>query len=100
MQRGGYVYILTNRFNRVLYTGVTARLGVRLQEHVEKANPQSFTSKYNVDKLVYYQGFGLIEDAIAFEKYVKGKSRSFKDNLINEFNPNWKSLNEEIYDWI
>ncbi len=64
MQRGGYVYILTNRFNRVLYTGVTAQLSVRLQEHIEKANPNSFTAKYNIDKLVYYRGFSSIEEAI------------------------------------
>lgn len=99
MQQGGYVYLLTNDRNSTLYTGVTANINTRLYEHITKVNPTSFTSKYNLHKLVFIQSFTTIEEAIAFEKYVKGKSRNFKTKLIEYKNPYWKSLNEEVRDW-
>ena len=70
MERGGAVYILTNINNSVLYTGVTSNLKSRFLEHKEKKHPNSFTSKYNLNKLVYYKGFHNIEDAIAEEKRI------------------------------
>jgi putative endonuclease len=71
MERGGAVYILTNKSNKVLYTGVTSQLKVRIFEHKEKIYPNSFSAKYNTNKLVYFVGFNNIEEAIAGEKRIK-----------------------------
>jgi len=67
MQYGGTVYILTNVHHEVLYIGVTSDLFARIPEHIMKVYPNSFTAKYNCNKLVYYETFGRIEDAIARE---------------------------------
>ncbi|MFA6393290.1 MAG: GIY-YIG nuclease family protein [Patescibacteria group bacterium] len=88
----GYVYINTNKRHTVLYTGVTSRLFGRSGEHKEKLNKSSFTSKYNVDKLVYYEHYESITDAIAREKQIKGYLRKKKIVLINSLNPEWKDL--------
>lgn len=96
MERGGAVYILTNRHNKVLYTGVTSNLKNRVFEHKEKMHPKSFTSKYNVNKLVYYKGFQHIEEAIGEEKRIKGGSRKQKVSLIESINPNWNDLFDKI----
>ena len=95
-QRGGYIYILSNKNNTVLYTGVTNNLKRRLEEHCLKLNPKSFTSKYNLNKLVYYESFFIIGDAIAREKQIKAGSRKKKELLINNINPEWNDLSEEI----
>jgi putative endonuclease len=100
MERGGYVYILTNKNNTVLYTGVTSNIRNRIFEHREKINKSSFTCRYNVDKLVYYETFHDIEVAIAREKQIKGGSRAKKIELINSKNPHWKDLRDEIEDFI
>lgn len=92
MERGGYIYILTNKNNTVLYTGVTSNLTKRLYEHRSGYYPNSFTSKYNVTKLVYYEGFISIDEAIAREKQIKAGSRQKKQDLINAFNPQWNDL--------
>ncbi len=92
MQYGGTVYILTNIHNEVLYIGVTSDLFTRIPEHINKVYPDSFTAKYNCNKLVYYETFGRIEDAIAREKALKKWNRKWKDKLINDFNPEWKDL--------
>ena len=82
MERGGYVYIMTNRTNKVLYTGVTSNLYNRICEHKNKYYPQSFTSRYNATKLVYFEFFIDIGEAIAREKKIKGGSRQKKLELI------------------
>ena len=92
MERGGYIYILTNKNNTVLYTGVTSNLSNRLVEHSTGFYEKSFTSKYNVTKLVYFEEFISIEEAIAREKQIKAGSRQKKLDLINRFNPEWKDL--------
>jgi putative endonuclease len=92
MEKGGAVYILTNNYNKVLYTGVTSNLKNRISEHKEKLHPNSFTAKYNVRKLVYFRGFNHIEEAIAEEKRIKGGSRAQKINLIESINKNWEDL--------
>ena len=92
MERGGAVYILTNKYNKVLYTGVTSDLKTRVFQHKEKIYPKSFTSKYNIHKLVYYKSFSTIEEAIAEEKRLKGGSRSQKIKLIESINKNWEDL--------
>ena len=88
------VYILTNQRNTVLYTGVTGNLPKRLWEHRNRADPQSFTARYNVHKLVYYETGGDIRAAIAREKQIKNWKRAWKIALIESTNPEWKDLSE------
>ncbi len=92
MERGGCVYILTNLNHTVLYIGVTSGLYFRIIEHREKKYPNSFTAKYNCCKLIYYEQFFEIEEAIAREKQLKNWKRQWKINLINEHNPHWDDL--------
>lgn len=89
-----YVYILTNIGNRVLYTGVTNNLERRLAEH-RIGIPGSFTTRYHVEKLVYYEVTECTEAAIAREKQIKAGSRGKKIKLINESNPGWRDLSED-----
>lgn len=86
-----YIYIHTNEHNSVLYTGVTNDLARRYKEHRDKLI-KGFTSKYNIDKLVYFEQFNMIEDAISREKQIKGYSRSKKRALIDSFNKEWSNL--------
>jgi putative endonuclease len=86
MQRGGTVYIMTNVHNTVLYTGVTSDLLKRVQEHKEKIHDKSFSASYKLNKLVYYQNYATIEEAIAEER-IKGGSRVKKLKLVDRFNP-------------
>jgi len=95
-QRGGCVYIVTNKLNSVLYTGVTSDIINRMREHKNKIYPNSFTSKYNCDKLVYYLFYYHIEEAITAEKLIKGSSREHKKQLITSLNPTWKDLYEDV----
>jgi putative endonuclease len=83
-----YVYILTNKTRSVLYTGVTNNIKKRLQQHQEKLNPKSFTSRYNVEYLLYFEKFTWIQLAIEREKEIKNLSRAKKLDLIREQNPN------------
>ncbi|WP_042723118.1 GIY-YIG nuclease family protein [Flavobacterium sp. B17] len=94
----GFIYIMTNKNNTVLYTGVTSNLPKRIQMHKEKFFELSFTSKYNVNKLLYWEAFQEIGDAIFREKQIKAGSRQKKLNLINSFNPEWKDLTDNIKD--
>ncbi len=96
MDKGGYIYILTNTNNTVLYTGVTNDLGKRIKEHQTGRFSNSFTGRYKVFKLVYYEKFMTIEDAIYREKQIKAGSRKNKIELINRLNPEWKNLEKEI----
>ena len=89
-------YILTNKAKTVLYTGVTNNLKRRLQEHNEKINPNSFTAKYNLNYLIYYEKYGWIQQAIAREKEIKLLRRDLKLELIKEFNPNMEFLNNQF----
>lgn len=90
------MYIMTNQYNKVLYTGVTSNVFKRVNEHKEKA-VAGFTSRYNVTKLVYYEEFATMPEAIAREKKIKGGSRQKKIDLINSTNPEWKDLYEEFF---
>lgn len=91
-----WTYILTNDHNTVLYVGMTNDLPTRLWEHRTKQNSKSFTAKYNISKLVYYEGFELITEAIDREKFIKGKSRQWKIDLIKTMNPEWIDLTEKV----
>ncbi len=95
MKKKGYVYILTNKNNTTLYIGVTSNLVKRIWEHKNKV-VEGFSSKYNLDKLVYYEVFEDIETAINREKYLKGKNRQYKTEIITNFNYKWKDLYEDI----
>jgi len=87
-----YVYIITNTYNTVLYTGVTNDLGRRVWEHRNKVNKSSFTSMYNIHKMVYYETFDYILDAIKREKQLKAGSRNKKIQLIEKSNKAWNDL--------
>jgi putative endonuclease len=87
MQKGGYIYILTNKNNTVLYVGVTSDLEKRIWQHRNGIFKNAFTAKYNVHKLVYFEEFDSIESAIAREKQIKSGSRQKKIDLINNENP-------------
>ncbi len=97
MQKGGFIYIMTNKRKTVLYTGVTSNLKTRVWEHANHELQNSFTDKYNVEYLVYYEWFDSIEKAIEREKQIKKWSREKKVNLIILKNIEWRFLNEEIY---
>jgi putative endonuclease len=90
-----YLYIMTNRNNTVLYTGVTNNLKRRVYEHKSKL-VDGFTKKYRINKLVYYEEFGGIYKAITREKQIKGGSRKKKIDLINNMNSHWHDLYEEL----
>ena len=87
-----YVYIMTNTYNTVLYIGVTNELKRRVNEHKMKVNPGSFTSVYNIHKLVYFEEFIYVNDAILREKQLKGGSRKKKIGLIEKSNKQWLDL--------
>ncbi|WP_214072778.1 GIY-YIG nuclease family protein [Mucilaginibacter sp. dw_454] len=91
-QRGGCVYIVTNKTHTVLYIGVTSDIRVRIWEHKNKVHPKSFTAKYNCNHLVYYCFYPHIEEAISAEKSLKKRKRDYKNNLITDFNPEWRDL--------
>ncbi|MBI2412839.1 MAG: GIY-YIG nuclease family protein [Deltaproteobacteria bacterium] len=90
-----YVYIMTNKWNNVLYTGVTHDLKRRVYEHKEKLI-DGFTKKYNIGKLVYYETTGSIDGAITREKQIKGGSRLQKKKLVSSMNADWVDLYEEL----
>ena len=89
-----YVYIMTNKSNTVLYVGVTNDLMRRVYEHKNKINSNSFTAKYNLNKLVYFESTSSIESAIEREKQLKAGSRKRKEDLISSINPEWNDLYE------
>ncbi|MBS1589936.1 MAG: GIY-YIG nuclease family protein [Bacteroidetes bacterium] len=96
MPKTGYVYILTNKYHTVYYTGVTNSLVRRIREHKDHFNKGSFTDRYNVTKIVYYEVFSEIRVAIAREKQIKKYGRPKKVALIESFNPDWNDLWEFI----
>ena len=91
-----YVYLLTNRNNRVLYTGVTNNLIRRVYEHRNHLDKGSFTDRYNIEKLVYFEETSSSRAAIEREKQIKDWSRAKKNALVNGTNPNWEDLWERI----
>jgi len=90
-----YVYIMTNRRNTVLYTGVTNDLKRRVYEHKEKM-ADGFTRKYNITKLVYYEVCEEVQSAISREKQLKAGPRQRKVELVNGMNREWRDLYEEL----
>lgn len=91
-----YIYILASQKNGTLYIGVTNDLERRILEHKQKIN-EGFTSKYDVIRLVYFESFQYINDAILREKRLKKWNRQWKINLIEEENKEWNDLSEDWY---
>ena len=88
--------MMTNKHLNVLYTGVTNDLRRRVNEHKEK-RIESFSKQYNTDRLVYYEEFYEIDQAITREKQLKGGSRTKKNLLVEKMNPEWKDLSLELF---
>jgi len=95
MDKPGFVYLMVNKTNSVIYTGVTSNLQKRVCEH-RNGLIDGFTKRYNVKKLVYYEVFDQIEEAIIREKQIKGGSRADKLKLISGFNPGFDDLYDRL----
>ena len=95
MNKQYFTYIMTNKNNTVLYTGVTNDLVRRVYEHKNKLL-EGFTKRYNIIKLVYYETFEDPSSAISREKQIKGGSRRKKIDLINSINKEWRDLYDDI----
>jgi len=87
---------MTNQYKNVIYTGVTNDLTRRIYEHKNHLDKGSYTARYNVERLVYFEVTSDIESAIAREKQIKGWNRKRKDKLVESKNPNWEDLYEKI----
>ena len=90
-----YVYILTNKNHTVLYTGVTGNIERRMYEHKNKLI-EGFTKRYNADKLVFFESFNNVNDALEAEKKIKGWKREKKVSLIEGINPSWNDLSIDL----
>ncbi len=91
-----YVYILTNKTDKVMYIGVTNNLQRRLYEHKNEL-VEGFTQKYHVHKLVYYESYTNVKDAILREKRLKGLLRIRKNALVESINPEWADLSDKLF---
>jgi len=91
-----YVYILANATNTVLYTGVTRDLVRRVYEHRKEMDPDSFTAKYHVHRLVYFEDTSDVRAAIEREKQIKGWNRARKNKLVQKKNPEWQDLYQQL----
>ncbi len=94
-QTGGFVYIIASKMAGTLYTGVTSDLIKRVSQHRAKEGSQ-FACKYDVYRLVYYREFDTMPDAIKFEKQLKKWQRAWKIQLIEENNPKWDDLFDQL----
>ena len=92
----GFIYIITNDNKTVLYTGVTSELKKRITQHKTRKHPDSFSARYNLNKLVYYEELDTIGEAIKREKQIKGGSRKDKVELIDRMNPGWVDLSDAL----
>lgn len=97
MYKGGAVYIMSSPNRGTIYVGVTSDLPGRIWQHRNKEFPTSFTARYNCVVLVYYKYFDGIEEAIAEEKRLKGSSRKYKEQLIDEMNPSRQDLYDTLF---
>jgi putative endonuclease len=92
---GGFVYLMTNKTQTTLYTGVTSSLVRRVTQH-RNGEIQGFTTRYNINCLVYFESFNDIRDAIGREKQIKGWTRAKKEALVGAKNPEWNDLSESV----
>ncbi len=93
--RKGYIYILANKSNSVIYTGVTSDLVKRIYQHKQRLL-EGFSKRYNLHKLVYYEMHDSVNNAIVREKQIKGLLRRKKEALIESINPGWRDLYETL----
>ena len=93
---GGYVYIMTNKPNGTLYIGSTSDLVGRVFEHKNKTNPKSFSARYNLDKLVYFEWYDKLENMVLRERQMKEWKRDWKIEIIEKVNPNWHDLYNQL----
>ena len=91
-----YVYMLTNSHRNLLYTGITNDLVRRVYEHKHHLDKGSYTDRYNIELLVYFESTSDVTAAIEREKQIKGWNRKRKDKLIASKNPNWEDLYKKI----
>ena len=96
MKKPGFMYIITNTHSTVLYTGATNDLLVRIIEHREKVFQKSFSARYNLHKLIYYECFDDLRNAYIRECQIKSWSRKKREALINRINADWRDLFDEI----
>jgi len=97
MKKQFYIYIMTNTNHSVTYVGVTSNLQARIFQHKEKERVvPGFTTRYNIDNLVYYEIFSDAFTAISREKQIKGGSREKKVELINGMNSKWEDLSDRL----
>jgi len=87
-----HVYIITNKKEGILYIGQSGKLKKRIYQHKTKAHPTTFSAKYNLNKLVYFENFETKNEAVKREKQLKKWNRAWKIRLIEESNPKWKDL--------
>ena len=99
MERGGCIYFMTNKNKTTLYLGVTSNLIKRVSEHKNHIYQDSFTDRYNLEMIVFYEFISTIEEAILREKQVNKWNRAKKNELISTLNPEWKDLWIEISKW-
>ena len=97
MRKQCHVYIMTNQRNTTLYTGITSALLGRNWQHKNKVFPNSFTKRYNINKLVYFETYDNPNDAIRREKQIKGWTRKKKIELIEKENPKWEDLSKKFF---
>lgn len=99
MTKSYFTYIVTNKYRTTIYIGVTNNIQRRLSEHYfdSQNTKKSFAGKYNCCDLVYYEQFDCVKTAILREKTLKKWRREKKNQLIKEFNPNWESLNNQVF---
>ena len=90
--RFGFTYLMASAYHGTLYLGVTSQLDIRAEEHRTKVNPKCFTARYDCNRLVWFERFDLVTDAIAREKQIKHWKRDWKIALIEELNPRWEDL--------
>jgi putative endonuclease len=96
MSEKHYLYIITNKNEGVLYIGITNNLKRRIYQHKNKVHKSTFSARYNLDKLVYFEIFDSKDEALLREARMKKWNREWKMNLIKSFNPEWKDLYSEI----
>ncbi|MGB6229157.1 MAG: GIY-YIG nuclease family protein [Litorimonas sp.] len=90
--RFGFCYLMASGYHGTLYLGMTSDLPNRVREHKAKVHPDSFTARYDCNRLVWYERFDLVVDAIAREKQIKHWKRAWKIELIETLNPRWEGL--------